>query len=148
MATAKPIFERLTIVLFSFQVKFVLLKLLTSQSSQCQTTSDWAKLNVVALSLLSVLDKLDPGASRNRGKVLKDLIKPFMKLAECELKAGVIDESDFKIRKKMAQQFAKDLINCYKHENVLQSNKNTALSVHTRTQFLSPKEGRLCVNRV
>ena len=109
---------------FPFQVKFVLLKLLTSQSSQCQTTSDWAKLNVVALSLLSVLDKLDPGASRNRGKVLKDLIKPFMKLAECELKAGVIDESDFKIRKKMAQQFAKDLINCYKHENVLQFNKN------------------------
>jgi len=106
------------------QVKFVLLKLLTSQSSQCQTTADWAKINVVALSLLAVLDKLDPGASRNRGKVLKDLIKPFMKLAECELKDGIIDESDFKIRKKMAQQFAKDLINCYKHENVLQFNKN------------------------
>jgi len=106
------------------QVKFVLLKLLTSQSSQCQTTNDWAKLNVVALSLLSVLDKLDPGASRNRGKVLKDLIKPFMKLAESELNSGVIDEAAFKIRKKMAQQFAKDLITCYKHENVLQFNKN------------------------
>ena len=107
-----------------FQVKFVLLKLLTSHSSQCQTTADWAKINVVALSLLTVLDKLDPGASRNRGKVLKDLIKPFMKLAECELKEGAIDEAGFKTRKKMAQQFAKDLITCYKHENVLQFNRN------------------------
>lgn len=106
------------------QVKFVLLKLLTSHSSQCQTTADWAKINVVALSLLTVLDKLDPGASRNRGKVLKDLIKPFMKLAECELKEGAIDEAGFKIRKKMAQQFAKDLITCYKHENVLHFNRN------------------------
>jgi hypothetical protein len=106
------------------QVKFVLLKLLTSHSSQCQTTADWAKINVVALSLLAVLDKLDPGASRNRGKVLKDVIKPFMKLAECELKEGVIDEAGFKTRKKMAQQFAKDLITCYKHENVLHFNRN------------------------
>lgn len=28
--------------------------------------------------------KLDPKASRNREKVYKDLIKPFIKLAECE----------------------------------------------------------------
>ena len=114
----------LTNIHIIFQVKFVLLKLLTSHSSQCQTTADWAKINVVALSLLTVLDKLDPGASRNRGKVLKDLIKPFMKLAECELKEGAIDEAGFRIRKKMAQQFAKDLITCYKHENVLHFNKN------------------------
>ena len=116
--------QPLTNIHIIFQVKFVLLKLLTSHSSQCQTTADWAKINMVALSLLTVLDKLDPGASRNRGKVLKDLIKPFMKLAECELKEGAIDEAGFKIRKKMAQQFAKDLITCYKHENVLQFNRN------------------------
>ena len=101
-----------------------MLKLLTSQSSKCQTSNDWAQLNVVALSLLSVLDKLDPGASRNRGKVLKDLIKPFMKLAECELALGTIDETAFKTCKKMAQQFAKDLITCYQYENILQLNKN------------------------
>ena len=102
------------------QVKFVLLKLLVSQSSGCSTAYEWARLTVVALSLLSVLDRLDPGASRNRGNVLKDLIKPFMKLAECELAQGDIDSKVFAERKAMAQEFAKDLINCYKYENVSQ----------------------------
>ena len=47
-----------------------------------------------------------------------------MKLAECELASGTIDETAFKTRKKMAQQFAKDLITCYQYENILQLNKN------------------------
>ena len=92
-----------------------------SQSSKCQESYDWARLTVVSLSILSVLDRLDPGASRNRGKILKDLIKPFMKLAECEFKAGKIDETAFKLRKTTAQELAKDLITCYRHENVHQN---------------------------
>ena len=76
---------------------------------------------MVALSLLHALDRLDPGASRNRGNVLKDLIKPFMKLAQCELASGQIDEKIYDARKTQAQQFAKDLITCYKYENVHQN---------------------------
>ena len=96
----------------------MLLKLLVSQISACKESYDWARLTVVSLSLLSVLDRLDPGSSRNRGKILKDLIKPFMKLAECELKSGKIDQKTFQGRKQTAQQLAKDLISCYKYENV------------------------------
>ncbi len=59
---------------------------------------------------------LDPGASRNRGSILKDLIKPYVKLAEAELEAGQIDEATMAERKKICNVFAKELIMCYKHE--------------------------------
>ena len=76
------------------------------------------RVTALALSLLKILDKLDPGASRNRGKILKDLIKPYMKLAEYELSEGIVDEDTFRARKVMAQHFAKDLIQCYKYETL------------------------------
>ena len=101
-----------------FQVRFVLFKLLVAQSSdESSTIQDWSKLTALALELLDTLSRLDPGASRNRGKVLKDLIKPFMKLAELELQTQKIDAEAYAKRKNMAKEFAKDLIMCYRYEN-------------------------------
>ena len=102
----------------TFQVRFVLFKLLVAQSSdESSTIQDWSKLTALALELLDTLSRLDPGASRNRGKVLKDLIKPFMKLAELELQTQKIDAEAYAKRKNMAKEFAKDLIMCYRYEN-------------------------------
>ena len=100
-----------------FQVRFVLFKLLVAQSGESSTIQDWNKLTALALELLDTLSRLDPGASRNRGKVLKDLIKPFMKLAELELQTQKIDAEAYAKRKNMAKEFAKDLIMCYRYEN-------------------------------
>ena len=107
------------IVLPFFQIKFILFKLLVVQSSdQSSTIQDWLKLTALALDLLGTLGSIDPGASRNRGKILKDLIKPFMKIAEFELAEQKIDSETFAKRKNMAKDFAKDLIMCYKYENM------------------------------
>ena len=102
-----------------FQVRFVLFKLLVAQSSdESSTIQDWDKLTALALELLDTLSRLDPGASRNRGKVLKDLIKPFMKLAELELQTQKIDAEAYAKRKNMAKEYAKDLIMCYRYESI------------------------------
>ena len=102
-----------------FQIKFILFKLLVVQSSdQSSTIQDWLKLTALAIDLLDTLGNIDPGASRNRGKILKDLIKPFMKIAEFELAEQKIDSETFAKRKNMAKDFAKDLIMCYKYENM------------------------------
>lgn len=81
------------------------------------TIFDWIRLTVLSLSLLETLSCLDPGASRNRGKILKDLIKPFMKVAQHKFETGEIDEAAYVARKAVATDFAKDLITCYKFEN-------------------------------
>jgi hypothetical protein len=86
------------------------------QSSDDSSGEEWARLAALALSLLETLSILDPGASRNRGQILKDLIKPFMKLAQFELANGKIGKECFDKRKAICRNFAKDLIQCYKFE--------------------------------
>ena len=54
--------------------------------------------------------KLDPRASRNREKVHKDLIKPFIKLAECELNSGAIYDSALRMRGKWQKNLPKILL--------------------------------------
>ena len=66
--------------------------------------------------LLEVLNVLDPGCSVNRGRVLKEMIGPVMKLSQYELDVGEIDEVEFKLRKMYCSKLAKDLIECYKFE--------------------------------
>ena len=66
--------------------------------------------------LLEVLNVLDPGCSVNRGRVLKEMIGPVMKLSQHELDVGDIDEVEFKLRKMYCSKLAKDLIECYKYE--------------------------------
>ena len=66
--------------------------------------------------LLEVLNVLDPGASVNRGRVLKEMIGPVMKLSQHELDTGEIDEVEFKLRKMYCSKLAKDLVECYKYE--------------------------------
>ena len=66
--------------------------------------------------LLEVLNVLDPGASVNRGRVLKEMIGPVMKLSQHELDVGEIDEVEFKLRKMYCSKLAKDLVECYKYE--------------------------------
>ena len=66
--------------------------------------------------LLEVLNVLDPGCSVNRGRVLKEMIGPVMKLSQHELEVGDIDEVEFKLRKMYCSKLAKDLIECYKYE--------------------------------
>ena len=92
--------------------------MVVQSSDQSSTIQDWLKLTALAIDLLDTLGNIDPGASRNRGKILKDLIKPFMKIAEFELAEQKIDSETFAKRKNMAKDFAKDLIMCYKYENM------------------------------
>ena len=66
--------------------------------------------------LLEILNVLDPGSSVNRGRVLKELIGPVMKLSQNELDAGEIDSIEFKLRKMYCSKLAKDLVECYKYE--------------------------------
>ena len=66
--------------------------------------------------LLEILNVLDPGSSVNRGRVLKELIGPVMKLSQHELDAGEIDSIEFKLRKMYCSKLAKDLVECYKYE--------------------------------
>ena len=100
------------------QVKFVLLKLLVAQSNERTQMVEWARISSLSLDLLQLISRLDPGASRNRGQILKDLIKPWMKIAQHDYDIGQMDEKDFQQRKIVAQGFAKDLIACYKYENM------------------------------
>ena len=66
--------------------------------------------------LLEVLNVLDPGCSVNRGRVLKEMIGPVMKLSQYELDVGEIDDVEFKLRKMYCSKLAKDLVECYKFE--------------------------------
>ena len=66
--------------------------------------------------LLEVLNVLDPGCSVNRGRVLKEMIGPVMKLSQYELDLGEIDDVEFKLRKMYCSKLAKDLVECYKFE--------------------------------
>ena len=77
---------------------------------------DWRRHIELCSDLLATLDVVDPGTSRNRGKILKDLIPPYMKLAEHGLKTGQISKEEFEIRKRACSKFAKDLIQCFKYE--------------------------------
>ena len=89
-----------------------------TQSNESTQIVEWARISSLSLDLLQLISRLDPGASRNRGQILKDLIKPWMKIAQHEYEIGQIDEKDFQARKVVAQGFAKDLISCYKYENM------------------------------
>ena len=76
----------------------------------------YQKLIRLCNELLEVLNVLDPGASVNRGRVLKEMIGPVMKLSQNELENGEIDEVEFKLRKMYCSKLAKDLVECYKFE--------------------------------
>ena len=76
----------------------------------------YQKLIRLCNELLEVLNVLDPGASVNRGRVLKEMIGPVMKLSQYELDIGEIDEVEFKLRKMYCSKLAKDLVECYKFE--------------------------------
>lgn len=77
---------------------------------------DARRLIELCNELLSVLDVLDPGISVNRGRVIKELIAPIMKLSQCELDCGSIDGVEFKLRKMYCAKLAKDMVECYKFE--------------------------------
>ena len=100
------------------QVKFVLLKLLVAGTTESTCVAEWSRISSLSLELLQLINRLDPGASRNRGQILKDLIKPWMKIAQHQYQTTEIDEKEFTARKLVAQGFAKDLITCYKYENM------------------------------
>jgi len=100
------------------QVKFVLLKLLVASTNDSTCMDEWSRISSLSLELLQLINRLDPGASRNRGQILKDLIKPWMKIAQHQYQTTEIDEKEFQARKLVAQDFAKDLITCYKYENM------------------------------
>ena len=95
-----------------------MLKLLVASTNESTCMDEWSRISSLSLELLQLINRLDPGASRNRGQILKDLIKPWMKIAQHQYQTTEIDEKEFTARKLVAQGFAKDLITCYKYENM------------------------------
>lgn len=77
---------------------------------------EYQRLIKLCNELLEVLNVLDPGCSVNRGRVLKEMIGPVMKLSQYELDIGEIDDVGFKLRKMYCSKLAKDLVECYKFE--------------------------------
>ena len=75
---------------------------------------------LIALSheMLEILNVLDPGHSVNKGRVLKELIVPILKLSQYEWGIGEIDEIEFKARKLHCSKLTKDLLKCYKYESM------------------------------
>ena len=101
----------------------------SSLPSSCETSSpahedespkfpekETRRLIKLCNELLEILNVLDPGCSVNRGRVLKELIGPVMKLSQHELDSGHIDSVEFKLRKMYCSKLAKDLVECYKYE--------------------------------
>jgi len=110
------------------QVKFVLVRVLSKETSTVKGTENSEDLEVLASidksrrlinlcnEILEVLDVLDPGMSPNRGRILKILISPIMAVSNHELQTQVIDQTEFKLRKMYCSKLAKDLVYCYKYE--------------------------------
>nr|XP_040581795.1 SET domain-containing protein SmydA-8-like isoform X2 [Lepeophtheirus salmonis] len=78
--------------------------------------SIWKEYTALCEHIYYVMNKLDPGYSKNRGKILKDYIRALMNLAKIENNLGSINNVEFNKRKEMAKYFSKELIGCYKHE--------------------------------
>ncbi len=107
-------------------MKYVLLSLFNSSPSRA--TADLSNNNApssanaekarrrlqtavdLCIDLLSLLDRVDPGSSRNRGWVLKQLISPWTKLSASLLDAGLINQEEFHLRKERGLQYAKELV--------------------------------------
>ena len=107
-----------------FQVKFVLMRVLSKETGRSKRAilpeenviAKERRLITLCNEILEVLNVLDPGLSPNRGRVLKELISPFMSVSNYELKSETIDEKEFKMRKTFCSKLAKDLVECYKFE--------------------------------
>lgn len=64
--------------------------------------------------LLDILDVLDEGTAKNKGKILKDLIPAKMNLAKLNLEKGTISVDVAKEVAKECRELAKEMIQCYK----------------------------------
>lgn len=76
------------------------------------------RLLTLGSELLRLLDRLDPGISRNRAQVLKEMIGPTMKMAEILRSEGAIDDEAFEKKKLAAIDMAKELVKCLRSERL------------------------------
>ena len=67
------------------------------------------RLITLSNEILEILTVLDPGHSVNKGRVLKELIVPILKLSQYEFDMGEIDEVEFKTRKVYCSKLTKDV---------------------------------------
>ena len=68
--------------------------------------------------MLEIVDILDPGLSKNRSKILKELLPAFMHLMEHQQKNGLIGHPELQEKQLKAKDFARQLVACFKVEKL------------------------------
>ena len=93
----------------------MLLVTLLSQKNN-RSVAQFTRLIELSKELLEVIHILDEGKSRNKGKILKDLILASMNLSKIQLEGGLISEEESKEIAKECRDYAKEMIECYRFE--------------------------------
>ena len=83
-----------------------------------RTVAHFSRLVELCKGLLEVIEILDEGQGRNKGKILKDLIPATMNLAKIQLEEGAISEEAAKGMAAQCRDYAKDMIACYRYEKI------------------------------
>uniref|UniRef100_A0A0K2UQV8 Uncharacterized protein n=1 Tax=Lepeophtheirus salmonis TaxID=72036 RepID=A0A0K2UQV8_LEPSM len=88
-----------------------------------ETREDLEKVLLLARDILKIVDLIEPGLSTTRGRILKQIHKPSLKLAKNDLKDGKINSQEFLLITKDIIKNMKTAVRCLEEFNLEESNE-------------------------
>ncbi|CAB4062394.1 SMYD [Lepeophtheirus salmonis] len=88
-----------------------------------ETREDLEKVLLLARDILKIVDLIEPGLSTTRGRILKQIHKPSLKLAKNDLKDGKINSQEFLLITKDIIKNMKTAVRCFEEFNLEESNE-------------------------